>query len=139
MTPEDIQASVEVEDAIISLLSSLWTMYDGLPELHPLDKRTFQDALHKAQAIVCARPKIRGILMARQGIVPQQTQQLNDQPTQLATRSAIQPATRPAIVNQQGTDSLSDQPVNIPLRAGEKACAVPIHGTGGMKTLPGAQ
>jgi len=138
----EIQEQVKLEDSIITLLASLWTMYNKLPILHPLDKSTFQEALHKAQAIVLARPKMRGILMAQRGEQPQQ------QPTQQPVSQLVQPVTRPVaqpiqpvappIANPQ-TDSLSNQPVNIPLKAGEKACAVPIHGTGGMKTLPGAQ
>ena len=133
--PQDLQKSIEVEDTIISLLASLWTMYDGLPILHPLDKRIFQEAIHKVQAIVLARPKMRGIFMARQGIVPQ-VQSI----TQPVTQPVTNPVTDPTVVNYPpGTDSLSDQPVNIPLKAGEKACTVPTRGTGGMKTLPGAR
>jgi len=135
--PKDLQESIEVEDAIIGLLASLWTMYNSLPILHPLDKSAFQEAIHKAQAIVLARPKMRGILMAQQGIQPSQTIQ---QPTQPPV--AQQPVTQPvlSVANQSiEVDSLSDQPINIPLRIGEKAAAIPIRGTGGMRTLPGAR
>jgi len=132
-----LQEQVELEDTIISLLASLWTMYDKLPILHPLDKRTFREALHRAQAIVLARPKMRGILMAQQGIQPEQQPIQQESVNQPIIQQVAQPV-NPPVANPQ-IDSLSDQPVNIPLKVGEKACAVPIHGTGGMKTLPGVQ
>ena len=136
--PKDLQETIEIEDAIIGLLASLWTMYDSLPILHPLDRPAFQDAIHKAQAIVLARPKIRGILMAQQGIQPSQIapQQLTQPP--VAQQSVTQPVLSAANQSVEA-DSLSDQPINIPLRMGEKAAAIPIRGTGGMRTLPGAR
>ena len=134
--PKELQETIEIEDAIIGLLASLWTMYDSLPILHSLDRPAFQDAIHKAQAIVLARPKIRGILMAQQGIQP-----LQIAPQQLTQPPVAQPSvTQPLVTNQSiEVDSLSDQPINIPLRMGEKAAAIPIRGTGGMRTLPGAR
>jgi len=130
-----LQEQVELEDTIINILASLWTMYNKLPILHPLDKPTFQEALHKAQAIVLARPKMRGILMAQQGVTPQSANQ------QVAHQPVNQPTAAPQVtvpINPQ-VDSLSDQPVHKPLKVGEVAAAIPIHGTGGMQTLPGAQ
>ena len=92
--PQELQEQIKLEDAIIEVLSSLWNMYERLPELHPLDKGTFQVALHKAQAIVLARPKIRGILMARQGLPSQEAQAPSAAPVQqLVTQPlAVQPA-----------------------------------------------
>jgi len=143
----ELQEEIGLEDTIINVLASLWTMYDKLSVLHPLDKQAFQGAIHKAQAIVLARPKMRGILMAQQGIVPEQPlvqQQLAQQPSaQQPMRPSMRPVTRPPAPPIDSLspeiDSLSDQPINIPLKAGEKACAIPIYGTGGMKTLPGVQ
>lgn len=135
---EKVQKEIEIEDTIIELLASLWNTYDELPILHPLDKSAFQEALHKAQAIVLARPKMRGILMAQRG---EQPQQQPIQPQSVA-QSIVQPRiiqpVNPPMANPQ-VDSLSNQPINISLKAGEKACAIPVHGTGGIKTLPGVQ
>ena len=132
--PQELQEQIELEDTIIELLASLWTMYDKLPELHPLDKRTFQEALHKAQAIVLARPKIRGILMARQGLPSQETQEPQRQPVQV-----VQPTGQP-VSQSVPSQKVTIQPSSFPsLGPGEKAAAIPIYGTGGTKTLPGAQ
>ena len=138
--PQDLQKSIEVEDTIIGLLASVWAMYDSLPVLHRLDKPSFQEALHKAQAIVLARPKMRGILMAQQGIAPQQPTKSITSPSATNPPVANQSVASLPVANQSvEVDSLSDQPVNIPLKMGEKACAIPIRGSGGMKTLPGTQ
>jgi len=135
--PQELQEQIQLEDALLDLLSSIWTMYDKLPILHPLDKATFQAAIHKAQTIVLARPKMRGIFMARQGMPsqeaiapPQYSQQPGPQPNQPMVPT--QPVPMQSVAPNQ---SLGNQPTKIPLRPGERAAAVAPFGTGGTKTL----
>ena len=145
--PQELQEQIQLEDALLDLLSSIWTMYDKLPILHPLDKATFQAAIHKAQAIVLARPKMRGIFMARQGMPsqeaiappqysqqPQPNQQFSQQPGPQPNQPMVptQPVPMQSIAPNQ---SLGNQPTKIPLRPGERAAAVAPFGTGGTKTL----
>ena len=100
----DIEEQVQIEDNIIRLISSAWSMYDQLPELHPMDKRAFQDSLHRAQSVILARPKIRGIMIARSGQVPQQAEST---PSELnPSKLPVPPGQKAAKVVSGGTASL---------------------------------
>lgn len=106
MSENSIEDQIQIEDSIIGLLSSIWKMYDKLSELHPMDKAMFHESLHKAQAIILARPKMRGILMARSGQVPQ----------------------------PEPEEVVESRPSKIPLAPGQKA-AIVTRGTSALPPL----